>query len=85
MNRYIVDVTVLPRDGVPDIQGRAVERALKESGCDSASDVRAGRFIRFVVRAEDEEAASSDADRIADGLLANSLVESYSIKLEPLP
>ena len=85
MNRYRVDVTVLPKDGVLDTQGKAVERTLRRSGYPSVDDVRVGRFVRFVVRAEGEEAAGSVVDSVDDDLLANGLIESYSYKLEPLP
>jgi len=85
MNRYRVDVTVLPKEGVLDIQGKAVERTLRQSGYSSVEDVRVGRFIRFVVQADDKKAASSVVDSVADDLLANGLIESYSYKLEPLP
>lgn len=85
MKRYMVDVTVLPKDGVLDIQGKAVERTLRQSGYSSVDDVRVGRFIRFAVRAEDEAAAGKTVDAVADDLLANGLIESYTYKLEPLP
>ncbi|MDR1137443.1 MAG: phosphoribosylformylglycinamidine synthase subunit PurS [Synergistaceae bacterium] len=84
MKRYRVDVTVLPKDGVLDIQGKAVERTLRQSGYTSVEDVRVGRFIRFAVEAEDEDAAASAVDAMADDLLANGLIESYFYKLEPL-
>jgi phosphoribosylformylglycinamidine synthase len=85
MKRYRVDVTVLPKDGVLDIQGKAVERTLRQSGYASVDDVRVGRFIRFVVEADGEEAAGSVVDAVADDLLANGLIESYSYNMEPLP
>jgi phosphoribosylformylglycinamidine synthase PurS subunit len=81
----MVDVTVLPKDGVLDIQGKAVERTLRQGGYSSVDDVRVGRFIRFAVRAEDESAAGKTVDAVADDLLANGLIESYTYKLEPLP
>jgi phosphoribosylformylglycinamidine synthase len=85
MKRYRVDVTVLPKDGVLDIQGKAVERTLRQSGYASVDDVRVGRFIRFVVEADGEEAADSVVGAVADDLLANGLIESYSYNMEPLP
>jgi phosphoribosylformylglycinamidine synthase PurS subunit len=85
MKRYRVDVTVLPKDGVLDIQGKAVERTLRQSGYASVDDVRVGRFIRFVVESDGEKAAASVVDAVADDLLANGLIESYSYKMEPLP
>ena len=85
MNRYRVDVTVLPKEGVLDIQGKAVERTLRRNGYASVEDVRVGKFIRFVVQADGEETASSVAVSVAEDLLANDLIESYSYKLELLP
>jgi phosphoribosylformylglycinamidine synthase PurS subunit len=85
MKRYMVDVTVLPKDGVLDTQGKAVERTIRRSGYSSVADVRVGRFIRFVVQAEGKSDASAVVDSVADDLLANGLIESYSYKLEPLP
>ena len=85
MNRYRVDVIVLPKEGVLDTQGKAVERTLRRSGYSSVEDVRVGRFIRFIVQADDEASASSVVGSVADDLLANDLIESYSYKLELLP
>jgi phosphoribosylformylglycinamidine synthase len=84
MNRYKVEVTVLPKDGVLDTQGKAVERTLHRSGYESVGDVRVGRFIRFVVDAEDEAAARRTVDSVSDDLLANGLIESYKYEMEPL-
>lgn len=85
MKRFSVDVTVLPKDGVLDIQGKAVERTLKRGGYSAVGDVRVGRFIRFVVEAEDEASAGTLVDSVSDDLLSNGLIESYSYTLEPLP
>ncbi|MDR3281378.1 MAG: phosphoribosylformylglycinamidine synthase subunit PurS [Synergistaceae bacterium] len=85
MKRFSVDVTVLPKDGVLDIQGKAVERTLKRGGYSAVDDVRVGRFIRFVVEAEDEASAGTLVDSVSDDLLSNGLIESYSYTLEPLP
>ena len=84
MKRYRVDVTVLPKDGVLDIQGKAVERTLRHSGYESVGDVRVGRYIRFVVEAEGEAEAGTIVDSVSDDLLANGLIESYAYKMEEL-
>jgi phosphoribosylformylglycinamidine synthase PurS subunit len=82
MKRFKVEVTVLPKDGVLDIQGKAVEKTLRSNGYSAVSDVRVGRFIRFVVEAEGEAEAGSLVDAVADELLVNGLIESYSYELE---
>ena len=85
MKRFRVDVTVLPKDGVLDIQGKAVGHTLAANGYSSIDDIRVGRFIRFVVEASSESEASSLVNAVSDDLLANSLIESYTYTLEPLP
>lgn len=82
MMRFKVDVTVLPKDGVLDTQGKAVEKTLHASGYDAARDVRVGKFIRLTVDAADKSAAEKLVREIADDMLTNDLVESYKFDLE---
>lgn len=84
MKKFRADVTVLPKDGVLDIQGKAVEKTLVGAGFDTVSDVRVGRFVRFVVEAEDETDAKSRIEAISSDLLVNDLIESYTYTAEPL-
>lgn len=82
MMRFKADVTVLPKDGVLDTQGKAVEKTLHASGYDAARDVRVGKFIRLTVEAADIASADRLVRQIADDMLTNDLVESYTIELE---
>lgn len=84
MKKYKADVTILPKDGVLDTQGKAVERTLGAHGYDAVSGVRVGKFIRLQVEAADETQAGECVRAMADDLLVNDLVESYSFSLEPL-
>ena len=84
MRKFKADVTVLPKDGVLDTQGKAVEKTLNGAGYDAAKDVRVGRFVRFAVEAADEAAAADLVKAISEDLLVNDLVESYTYTLEPL-
>jgi phosphoribosylformylglycinamidine synthase len=84
MNIYRADVTVLPKEGVLDIQGKAVERTLRSHGYEAVSGVRVGRFVRFEVEADDESSAGGIVRSAAEDLLANDLIESYSFTLEVL-
>jgi phosphoribosylformylglycinamidine synthase PurS subunit len=83
MRCFKADVTVLPKDGVLDIQGKAVEKTLKSHGYSEVDEVRVGKFIRLIISAEDEAKAGEKICRMADDLLANGLIESYSYTLEP--
>jgi phosphoribosylformylglycinamidine synthase PurS subunit len=84
MNRYRADVTVIPKDGVLDTQGKAVERTLRSHGYEAVAGVRVGKFVRLEIKAPDEEAAGDVVRSAANDLLVNDLIESYSFTLEML-
>lgn len=83
MNHYRALVTIMPKDGVLDIQGKAVEKTLKSHGYDAVGDVRVGKMVRMMIRAQDEAEARRLADAMASDLLVNDLIESFSVTLEP--
>ncbi len=74
-----VAVTVMPRQGVLDPQGQAVHGALERLGFSGVSDVRVGKRIEIEIDAPDPVEA---AEEMCDRLLANALIEDYSV--EPL-
>ena len=76
MSRVVVDVMLKPE--ILDPQGQAVANALPRLGVDDVSSVRIGRRIEI------EFAGEPDLDRareIADKLLANPVIEEFSISL----
>jgi phosphoribosylformylglycinamidine synthase len=79
--RFAVDV--LPKPGILDPQGRAVEGSLGHLGIGGVSDVRVGRRIELTVTAADVVAARELVERLASELLANPLIEAYEIEERP--
>jgi phosphoribosylformylglycinamidine synthase PurS subunit len=77
--RYAVNV--LPKQGILDPQGRAVEGSLAHLGVSGVSAVRVGRRVELTVEAADETEARTTAEKLAGELLANPLIESYAIEL----
>ena len=82
MKTYRADITILPKDGVLDIQGKAVEKTLSAHGYDAVLEVRVGKFIRVTVEAADHADADLKVRTIAEDLLVNDLVESYAFAVE---
>lgn len=78
-----VDVTHLP--GVLDPQGATVERALPALGYDNVSDVSIGKTIRLVLDAPDERTARAEAEEMCQRLLANPVIEAYTIEVTAIP
>ncbi len=77
-HRYVV--SVMPKDGILDPQGRAVELSLPHLGVDSVHGVRVGRRVELVVDADDEPAARAIVERLAGDLFANPLIESWRVE-----
>jgi phosphoribosylformylglycinamidine synthase len=80
--RFAIDV--MPREGILDPQGRAVEAALPQLNAASVHAVRVGRRIELTVDAENEAAARSVVERLAGDFLANPLIESWAIESAPI-
>jgi phosphoribosylformylglycinamidine synthase len=79
--RFVARVLVRPKAEVRDPQGEAVLAALRSLGHDVA-EVRTGKEIVVTFEARDETAAREAADRMGDQLLANPVIESYSVEVE---
>jgi phosphoribosylformylglycinamidine synthase subunit PurS len=75
-------VLVRPKEGILDPQGRAVGQSLRQLGF-SVGEARVGRVIDLELEARTPGEARAEAERMCERLLANPLIESYRIELEP--
>jgi phosphoribosylformylglycinamidine synthase len=73
-------VNVLPKPGILDPQGRAVEGSLGHLGIDGVSGIRVGRRVELTVDADDVAVAETIAERLASELLANPLIEAHVVE-----
>lgn len=74
VTRYRVFVTL--KAGLLDTQGRAVGDALRSLGFDAVKDVRMGKMIEI----EAEGADKSQVESMCQKLLANPVIEEYTIE-----
>jgi phosphoribosylformylglycinamidine synthase subunit PurS len=79
---FRVHVRVMPRDGLLDPQGQAVEHALTALGFEEAGAVRVGRAIDLAVAAGSRGEAEAKARQMCDKLLANPVTEDYLLEVE---
>jgi phosphoribosylformylglycinamidine synthase len=75
--RVVVDVMLKPE--ILDPQGQAVARALPQLGMTGVSDVRIGKRIEIELEGEADEAAIERVRAFADQLLANPVIEDFTI------
>ena len=74
-----IDVSHLP--GILDPQGATVEKALPALGYTNVTQVSVGKSIRLVVDAESEDAARAQVDEMCHRLLANPVIEAFTISI----
>ena len=80
MSDYRFAVNVLPKPGILDPQGRAVEGSLGHLGVDGVSGVRVGRRVELTVEAADEAEARATVERLARELFSNPLIEAFEVE-----
>ena len=81
MNTYEARIEIGHRPGILDPQGGVIERALPALGYGNVSHVRVGKSIRLAVEAADEAGARAQVDEMCRRLLANPVIEDYTIEI----
>jgi phosphoribosylformylglycinamidine synthase len=85
MKLYQAKVTITLRKSILDVQGKTVEHALHTLHMPALSNVRIGKHIELSVHAPDKDRARELADDACKKLLANPVMEDYSIEIvEPV-
>jgi phosphoribosylformylglycinamidine synthase subunit PurS len=74
-------VTVTLKNGVLDPQGKAIEGALGALGFDGIGQVRQGKVFDLQIESADKAKAEEDLKAMCEKLLANTVIENYSISL----
>ena len=74
-------VHVMLKNGVLDPQGEAVRHALATLGFDGVQAVRQGKVIELDLAETDAEAARAQVARMCETLLANTVIESYTVEI----
>jgi phosphoribosylformylglycinamidine synthase subunit PurS len=80
MARVVVDVMLKPE--ILDPQGQAVQRALPRLGFEGIVDVRQGKRFELELDGPADEAALARAREIAEKLLANTVIEEFTVTFE---
>ena len=76
-------VTVMLKPGVLDPQGKAIGQALAHLGFTGVGAVRAGKVSELELAETDPTRARATAEAMARRLLANTVIESFRVAVEP--
>lgn len=75
-------VHVTLKTGVLDPQGKAIQHALGSLGFGGVDGVRQGKYIELDLAETDPAKAREAVDAMCRQLLANTVIENYSIDIE---
>ena len=79
--KFSADIDIMTLKALLDPQGKAVESSLKNIDLANISEVRIGKHITTEVEAESEAAAKELVELACKKLLANEIMESFTIQL----
>lgn len=81
MAAYEVVVDVMLKPEILDPAGQAVGNALPSLGLPAALGLRIGKHVELFLEAADEADALAQATSMAEVLLANPVIEDFSVRL----
>ncbi len=79
--KFFASVNIMPHAELLDPQGKTVEANLPNIGLNSISKVRIGKHIEFAIEANSEAEARELTEKACKQLLANIIMESYTIDI----
>ncbi|QXD14989.1 phosphoribosylformylglycinamidine synthase subunit PurS [Rhodocaloribacter litoris] len=81
---YKANIHITLRPSILDPQGKATHQALVQLGFQEVEQVRIGKYIELWVEATDAAEAERVARQACEKLLANPVMEDFTISLEPV-
>lgn len=81
-SKFLARVYISLKPTVNDPAGVTIQGALANLGY-AAESVRSGKYFTITLRAEDESAARTSVEEMCRRLLANPVIETYDVEVEP--
>ncbi len=78
-------IVIRLRRGVLDPQGTTIRKALESLGFPEVRELRVGRVLELTLDATDRARAQARLDEMCRKLLANPVIEDYTVELEDAP
>jgi phosphoribosylformylglycinamidine synthase PurS subunit len=74
-------VTITPKRGILDPQGKAVQQSLHALGFAEVGEVRVGKYVELRLRDLDQAAAGARVQAMCEQLLANGVIEDFRVEV----
>ena len=76
-----VYIKIMPKEGVLDPQGKAIENSLKQLGFTDVQEARQGKIVELNLDIKNEEDALALTQEMSERLLANMVIEDFEISI----
>ena len=77
--KFLIDIVVRRKKGVLDPEGNTISEALKRLGYKSINKVKTAKLFSVQIESNNPTEAKKTAMQIADKVLANPVIENFSI------
>jgi|YNPMSStandDraft_2_1061718.scaffolds.fasta_scaffold00152_16 phosphoribosylformylglycinamidine synthase len=81
MKNFVAIIHIMPHQVLLDPAGKATLQAIHKLGFENVLDTRIGKRIELTVQANDSEQVQEIAQQLANQLLVNPIVETFSIEV----
>ena len=78
----LAEITITFKNTVADPQGLTIKHGLEALGFEHLGDVRMGKFICIKLNETDKTVAIKKVETMCQKLLANPIIEEYSIEIK---
>jgi len=81
VSRFRLEIRIIPRPGLLDPEGKAIQHALRSLDYEQVHEVRVGKLLYLDVEAASRDKAREGAEAMCRRLLANPVTEDFEIEL----
>jgi|TARA_B110000459_G_scaffold128810_1_gene141071 phosphoribosylformylglycinamidine synthase PurS subunit len=78
----LAKIHITLKKDVLDPQGKVIANSLSDLGFDGIQSVRQGKYIEILLEGDDKDAANSKLNQMCEKLLANLVIEDYSVEID---
>ena len=78
----LAKIHITIKKDVLDPQGKVIANSLSDLGFEGIKSVRQGKYIEIILDGDNKDAAASKLNQMCEKLLANLVIEDYSVEID---
>ena len=78
----LAKIHIILKKDVLDPQGKVIANSLSDLGFEGIQSVRQGKYIEIILDGDNKDAAANKLNQMCEKLLANLVIEDYSVEID---